>query len=169
MSSAGFFLFAAGRVSRKKRRQGSGSNSLVTLRGKPAGTRASFMPSLPQLADSVGLRRADQKFLGEGADLEQAPDLAGHAAQGELAFPLSGGPLGDEEGAKARAADIGDVLQIDDDRAAPRLRHGHQALAEFLRGRAVEPAVGLDNGYAVAHFFHHFHAGFLIVTASPSS
>src|SRR6202040_2768022 len=65
-------------------------------------------PSLPQLADPVSLGLADQKLLHEGADLEQAPDLADHAAERELALFLGGGPVGNEEDAEAGAADVGD-------------------------------------------------------------
>src|SRR6266851_5493212 len=115
-------------------------------------------PSLPQLADPVSLGLADQKLLGEGADLEQAPDLADHAAERELALFLGRGPVGDEEDAEPGAADIGDILEVEHDRGTAGLDQRDQAIAEFLCGRAVEPAIGFDDGDALGRLFHQFHA-----------
>src|SRR5215467_7757731 len=114
-------------------------------------------PSLPQLADPVSLGLADQKLLHERADLEQPPDLAGHAAERELALFLGGGPVGNEEDAKAVAADVGDILEVEHDRGTAGLNQRDQAIAEFLCRGAVEPAVGFHDGDALGRLFHQFH------------
>src|SRR5262245_45977753 len=143
------------------------------LAAKPAANaprpKSRSCPSLLELANSLSLRRADQKLVGEGADLEQPSDLADHAAKRELALLLGRGSVGDEENAKPGAADIGDVLQVDQNRAAARLNQRSQPFAQLLRRRAVEPAIGLDDGDVVGHLFHQFHAGLSTTIPSASS
>src|SRR5437763_1412646 len=67
---------------------------------------------LPQLAHPFGLRRTDQKFVHERADLEQALDLAAYPTQGKLALFFRGRPFCDQQRAEPGAADIFDILEI---------------------------------------------------------
>src|SRR5262245_10635617 len=121
INSPGFLPFDEGRAVRQSRSHAPVSSTFVTTRANRARSEASLMSSPPQLADSLGLRWVDQKFLTEIADVEQALDLADHATQRELALVLRCGPVGNEQSTKPGTADIGDVLEIDDERTATAL------------------------------------------------
>jgi hypothetical protein len=156
-----------------------GSRDQVTAAGNIGSCRAlrirancTVYPSLPQLADSVGLRLADQKPSGEVANLEQPPDFPDHAAKRELAPFLGRAPIGNEEHAKPGAAYIRYVLQIDHDRPLASLKQCDQSIAEFFCGRAVEPTMGLKDGDLIDYAFHQLHVGAPIVmpiTSSPTA
>src|SRR5262245_31879685 len=145
------FLPIAGGGLRIKRSHGSTPITFANLCSGRA--RVSFIPSLPKLADALGLRRADQKLLRKGADFEQALDLADHTAERKLGLSFSARFLRYQEGAEPGAADVIDVFQIHHDRAAAGLHQGHQTITEFLRGRAIESTVSLDDRHVIAHPF----------------
>src|SRR5262249_57927587 len=99
---------------------------------------------LLQLGDAVGSAGADQEQVGEGADLEQALHLALDAIKGKLAVAVPGRLVGDEQGAEAGAADVGDAFEIDEDAPAGGFEHGHQPAAQLPGGGAVGPAGYFD-------------------------
>jgi hypothetical protein len=124
------------------------------------------------LTDPIGLRLADHKPCGEVANLEQPPDFADHAAKRELAPFFSRDPIGNQEHAKPRAADVRYVLQIDHDRVLAGPNQREQSIAELACGRAVEPTMGFEDGDFIDYAFHQLHAGAPIVvpiTSSPTA
>src|SRR5262245_13582989 len=112
---------------------------------------------LAKLADCLLLGWADQEQVEESADLEQTHDLARDPAKGELALPLLGSPVSKDQGAQTGAADIRDVLEIDDDPATARLDQGHQLIAELFRSRVVDSAMSLENRDIARHFLDQLH------------
>src|SRR5215475_14123556 len=96
-------------------------------------------------------------------------DLTDHPAERKLALLLGRGPVGDEKDTKPGAADIGDVLQIDHDRAAAGLDQRGQSIPQLLRGRAVESTISLDDSDVVGHRFHQFHVALSTTIPSGSS
>src|SRR6516165_2308783 len=151
----------AGGGLRTKRSHGSTPRTFANLCSGRA--RVSFIPSLPKLADAFGLRRADQKLVGKGADFEQALDLADHTAERKLSLLFGAGFFRYQESAEPGAADVIDVFQIHHDRAAAGLHQRDQAITELLRGRTIESTVSLHDRDVIAHPFDQLHAGLLIL------
>ena len=72
--------------------------SLIVRAGISAfshGHHRSSMPSRSQLADCIGLRRQNSKFVAEPAHIKQPLDFAGHSTKRELGVPIGCGPFGD--------------------------------------------------------------------------
>jgi hypothetical protein len=114
---------------------------------------------------------ADQKPLGEIANLEQPPDFADYAAKRELAPLFSRNPIGDEEHAKPSAAYVGYVLQIHNDGALASLNQRDQSIAEFFCGVAVDSTMGLKHDDVIDYVFQQFHVWapiFMAITSLPA-
>jgi hypothetical protein len=123
------------------------------------------------LNDPFGRCLADQKALGEIANLEQPPDFADYAAKRELGPFFSCNPIGDEEHAKPSAAYVGYVLQIHNDCALANLNQRDQSIAEFFCGVAVDPTMGFKHNDVIDYAFQQFHVWppiFMAITSLPA-
>src|SRR5262249_46342631 len=103
---------------------------------------------------SLGRRRSGRKVRGalllctedredllEGAYLEQAPHIPDDTPQGERAARAFAFLRGDEERPEARAADVGDLPEVEDHAAAAGAGELDEASLQVVRGRAVDAAL----------------------------
>src|SRR3990172_10189002 len=111
----------------------------------------------PKGREAVLARGVDIEQIREAADLEELFDLAGDPAQHELAAGLLGLLRRQEQGAEARAADVGQVLEIPHQAPASGLDEADHPVPEFLRRRAVDSPPGVQNDGVPHTLFGKFH------------
>src|SRR5262249_43785162 len=100
----------------------------------------------------------DEEQLGERRDVEQAPYLARDAAQGEPALHLGALLRDDEQGPEARAADVRDVAEVEDQQRGDRFDELRQAVPERPRARAVDASPERHRGDGSRLGLGDFHA-----------
>ena len=106
---------------------------------RPRGSREPFVA-----------RGANDEQIGEMPDLEQSAQLRRYAAEHDLAIGVVHQLARDQEGAKAGAAHIDDVAQIDEQAARP----GPDQCADLVRkgpgAGGIDAPVGFHDGDAVS-------------------
>jgi hypothetical protein len=135
----------------------AGQPSIQFLEKEIKRTPFSGLLGLTQVGDRLLLRWKDKKQIYEGPNFEQAPDLSIHCAKGELVLPFLSEPTSDNQSAESSTADVGDVLEVDNDMAAASLDDGHQSVAKLLCSRAVKSPVRFDDGDLAHSFLYQIH------------
>src|SRR5258708_11608671 len=109
------------------------------------------------LRDALIARRADREQIEEAADLEQSAKLRGDTAKDELALRIIDQLVRDQQGMKAGAADVDNVLHVDQHVARARGHHLSEPVAERLGATPVDASARLQDQHRASLNLGDFH------------